>query len=116
MGRGHIALFALVVAVVAYLTKPQWMGCAGLPYTLDLWLHQSRHLQCEDMTLFFERPDKVVATCGNRKDGAIVRTGEPFEVCGRRFHATIGRSYPEERLRLSARVTPDPSGPTARRQ
>ena len=76
------------------------MGCVGLPYTLDLWLHQTKHLQCEDMTLFYERTDRLVATCGNRRDGAIVRTGEPFTVCGHRFGATIDRSYPEERYRL----------------
>lgn len=107
MGRRHLVLVMIFVAVVAYLTKPSWMGCIGLPYTLNLWLHQTKHLQCEDMTLFFQRPDKVVATCGNRRDGAIVRTGEWFEVCGRRFHATIGRSYPEERLRLSLAIPAD---------
>lgn len=92
------------VGFVAYLTKAQWMGCTGLAYTLDVWLHQTKHLQCEDMTLFYERPDKVVATCGNRRDGAMVRTGEPFSVCGRRFHAEIERSYPEERYRLTVTV------------
>jgi hypothetical protein len=104
MARRHLVLFSVLVAVVAYLTKPSWMGCAGLPYTLDLWLHQTKHLQCEDMTVFYQRPDKVVATCGNRRDGAIVRTGEWFTVCGRRFRATIDRSYPEERFRLSVSV------------
>jgi len=84
------------------------MGCVGLPYTLDLWLHQTKHLQCEDMTLFYERVDKVVATCGNRRDGAIVRDGEWFEVCGRRFRADVERSYPEERYRLRIDLTPDP--------
>ena len=100
MSRFQLGLVVAFVAIVAYLTKPSWMGCIGLPYTVDLWLHQTKHLQCDDMTLFYERPDKVVATCGNRRDGAIVRTGEPFKVCGRHFHATIERSYPEERLRL----------------
>ncbi len=80
------------------------MGCVGFPYTLNLWLHQTRRLQCEDMTLFYERTDKVVATCGNRRDGAIVRTGEWFTVCGRRFHADVERSYPEERQRLVVSV------------
>jgi hypothetical protein len=104
MGKRHLFLFACLVAVIAYLTKPSWMGCVGLPYTLDIWLHQTKHLQCEDMTLFYERTDKVVATCGNRRDGAIVRDGEWFSVCGRRFHAAIERSYPEERYRLSMAV------------
>ena len=104
MARRHLILFLGLVAVVAYLTKPSWMGCIGVPYTVDLWLHQTKHLQCEDMALFYERPDKVVATCGNRRDGAIVRTGEPFKVCGRHFHATIERSYPEERHRLRVSV------------
>lgn len=104
MGRAQAVGFAVVLAVVAWLTKPQWMGCVGLPYTFDLWLHQTKHLQCEDMTLFYERTDKVVATCGNQRDGAIVRDGEWFTVCGRRFRADIERSYPEERYRLSMAV------------
>jgi hypothetical protein len=107
VGRRHLLLFLTLVGVVAYLTKPSWMGCIGLPYTVDLWLHQTKHLQCEDMTLFFERTDKVVATCGNRRDGSIVRTGEWFSVCGRRFHAEIRRSYPEERHRLRVSVPAD---------
>ena len=107
MGRRHFVLFLALVAVVAWMTKPSWMGCIGLPYTVDIWLHQTKHLQCEDMTLFYERTDKVVATCGNRRDGAIVRTGEPFQVCGRRFQAAIERSYPEERFRLSVAVPAD---------
>ena len=107
MSRFQLGLVVAFVAIVAYLTKPSWMGCIGLPYTIDLWLHQTKHLQCEDMTLFYERPDKVVATCGNRRDGSIVRTGEWFEVCGRRFRATIDRSYPEERQRLRVSVPTD---------
>jgi hypothetical protein len=104
MGRRHLVLFVCFVAVVAYLTKPSWMGCIGLPYTVDLWLHQTKSLQCEQMTLSYERTDKVVATCGGRRDGAIVRTGEWFSVCGRRFHADIERSYPEERYQLVVSV------------
>jgi hypothetical protein len=86
------------------MTKPSWMGCVGLPYTLDLWLHQTKHLQCEDMTLFYERTDKVVATCGNRRDGAIVRDG-------RRSRSAVGASAPrsnartrKKRYRLSSRT------------
>jgi hypothetical protein len=108
MGKRHLLPILTLVAVLAYLTKPSWMGCVGLPYTLDLWLHQTKHLQCEDMTLLYERTDKVVATCGNRRDGAIVRDGEWFTVCGRRMHVDIARSYPEERYRLSLHLTPDP--------
>ena len=104
MGRGQLFLLGCIVAVVAYLTKPSWMGCVGLPYTVDLWLHQTKSLQCEQMTLSYERTDKVVATCGNRRDGAIVRNGEWFTVCGRRFHADVERSYPEERQRLVVSV------------
>ena len=102
-----MSLFVALAVFVAYLTRASWMGCVGLPYTLDIWLHQTKHLQCEDMTLFYERTDKVVATCGSRRDGAIVRDGEWFTVCGRRFHAAIERSYPEERFRLSIDLTPD---------
>jgi hypothetical protein len=104
MGRRHLFLFAAFLVVVAYLTKPSWMGCVGLPYTLDLWLHQTKSLQCEDMTLRYDRTDKVVATCGSRRDGAIVRTGEPFQVCGKRFRAIIDRAYPAERYRLTVHV------------
>jgi hypothetical protein len=104
VGRWHLLPIVVVVVFVAYLTRTSWLGCIGAPFTIDVWLHQTKVLACQDVTLFFERPDKVVGTCGNRRDATTVRTGEPFSVCGRRFRADIERSYPEERYRLTVTV------------
>jgi hypothetical protein len=100
----HLLPVGASFLVLAYWTKSSWLGCVGLPFTVDLWLHQHKTLACESMTLFYERPEKVVATCGRRRDAAIVRDGESFSVCGRRFDAEIARSYPEERYRLRVGV------------